>query len=70
VESQFDDMKNDLALPEYAQMDRTPCADGTFVQFLALILTARIRAVMASAWESRMDILKKTGFHVTNRWRR
>jgi hypothetical protein len=30
-----------------------------FVQFLALILTARIRVVLSDAWESRQDVPKE-----------
>jgi transposase len=59
VESQFDDMKNDLALSRVRTHGPNTMRGRIFVQFLSLILTARIRVVMASAWENRMDISKE-----------
>jgi hypothetical protein len=59
VESQFDDMKNDLAMSRVRARGPDTMRGRIFVQFLSLILTARIRVVMDSAWEGRMDIPKR-----------
>lgn len=59
VESQFDDMKNDLALSRLRTHGPDTMRGRAFVQFLALILTARIRVVLSDAWESRQDVPKE-----------
>jgi transposase len=59
VEAQFDDMKNDLALSRLRTHGPNTMRGRIFAQFLALIITARIRAVMTAAWEGRMDIPKE-----------
>ncbi|MDR1486734.1 MAG: transposase [Deltaproteobacteria bacterium] len=59
VESHFDDMKNELSMDRIRTHGSHTMRGRTFVQFLALILTARIRVVMARAWEDRMDVPKE-----------
>ncbi|MDR1577400.1 MAG: transposase [Deltaproteobacteria bacterium] len=49
VESQFDDMKKDLAMSRVHAREPNVTRGRAFAQFLSLILTARIRGVMASA---------------------
>jgi transposase len=59
VESQFNDMKNDLALSRVRTHGPNTMRGRIFAQFLALILTSRIRTVMKANWEGRMDIPKE-----------
>jgi transposase len=59
VESQFDDLKNDLALSRMRTHGPNTMRGRAFVQFLALILTARIRVVMAAAWAGRLALPKE-----------
>jgi transposase len=56
VESQLDDMKNDLAMSAIRTREPSALRGRAFVQFLSLILTAQIRVVMASAWENRENM--------------
>jgi transposase len=49
VESHFDDMKNDLSLSRLRAHRPDTMRGRAFVQFLALILTARIRIVLSDA---------------------
>jgi transposase len=59
VETQFDDFKNGLDLSRFRTHGPNTMRGRAFVQFLALIITARIRFVMAGAWEGRMDLPKE-----------
>jgi transposase len=59
VESQFDDMKNDLAMSRLRTHGADTMRGRVFVQFLALILTAWIRCALARAWEGRMEVPKE-----------
>jgi transposase len=58
VESQFDDMKNDLAMSRLRTHGADTMRGRAFIQFLALILTAWIRCALARAWERRMEVPK------------
>ena len=58
VESQFDDMKNDLALYRLRTHEADTMRGRAFVQFLALVLTAQIRVVMNNAWQNRRNVSK------------
>ena len=59
VESQFDDMKNDLALSRLRTHGPDTMRGRAFVQFLSLILTAQIRVVVNNAWENRQNVPKE-----------
>ena len=59
VESQFDDMKNDLAMSRMRTHGPDTTRGRALVQFLALILTAWIRLELARAWEARMQVAKE-----------
>lgn len=56
VESQFDDMKNDLSLSRLRTHGPDTMRGRAFIQFLALILTAQIRVSMQSAWNDRYNV--------------
>jgi len=58
VESQFDDMKNDLAMSRLRTHGPDTMRGRAFVQFLALILTAQVRVVLDNAWDNRHDVPK------------
>jgi transposase len=55
VEQQFDDMKNDLAMARLRTHGPDTLRGRVLVQFLALVLTAWIRAGLNHAWERRMN---------------
>jgi transposase len=59
VESQFDDMKNDLELRRLRTHNQDTMRGRAFVQFLALVLTAQIRVMLACAWDRRMEVPKE-----------
>jgi transposase len=59
VESQFDDMKNDLAMSRMRTHNQDTMRGRAFVQFLALVLTAQIRVTMADAWERRSEVARE-----------
>jgi hypothetical protein len=56
AESQFCDMKNGPAMSGVPTHGPSAMRGRTFVQFLTLIFIARIRGVIASAWENRKDM--------------
>ena len=58
VESQFDNMKNDLGMARFHTHGQDTMRGRAFVQFLALVLTARIRVVIAEAWDGRAKLPK------------
>jgi transposase len=58
VESQFDDMKNDLSLSRVRTHNPDTMRGRALVQFLALIVSAQIRVMLAKAWENRYEIPK------------
>jgi transposase len=59
VESQFDDMKNDLALSRLRTHEADTMRGRAFVQFLALVLTSQIRVVINDAWQNRQNVSNK-----------
>jgi len=59
VESQFDDMKNDLAMARFRTHGPDTMRGRTFVQFLALIITAQLRVMLQAAWDVRMEVPKE-----------
>ncbi|MDR1609092.1 MAG: transposase [Deltaproteobacteria bacterium] len=59
VESRLSDLKKDLAFSRARASGASALRGRAFAQFLALILTARIRSVMTAAWKGRMDIPKE-----------
>jgi transposase len=56
VESQFDDMKNDLELHRVRTHGQDTMRGRVFVQFLAFVLTAQIRVDLSCAWARRMEV--------------
>ena len=58
VESQFDDMKNDLSLSRFRTHNPDTMRGRALVQFLALIVSAQVRATLAKAWENRHEVPK------------
>jgi hypothetical protein len=59
VESQFDDMKNDLALSRLRTHGPDTMRGRAFVQFLSLIVTAQIRRTIDWAWDRREEVPKE-----------
>jgi transposase len=58
VESQFDDLKNDLDMARLRTHNSDTMRGRVLVQFLALIIYSQIRMMLAEAWEKRADIPK------------
>jgi transposase len=58
VESQFDDMKNDLDMERLRTHGPDTMRGRVFVQFLALVLCAQIRTMLDDAWAKRADVPK------------
>jgi transposase len=58
VESQFDDIKNDLAMSRLRTHGPDTMRGRTFVQFLALIVTAQLRRTIDAAWQDRDSMPK------------
>ena len=58
VESQFDDMKNDLSLSRFRTHNPDTMRGRALVQFLALIVSAQVRVTLAKAWENRYEVPK------------
>jgi hypothetical protein len=61
VESQFDDMKNDLDMPRLRTHGQDTMRGRLLVQFLALVICAQIRNTLDEAWVRRSDD-KENGF--------
>ena len=59
VESQFDDMKNDLTMSRFRTHNPDTMRGRALVQFLALVVTAQVRLMLAKAWEGRLDVPKE-----------
>jgi hypothetical protein len=59
VESQFDDMKNDLAMSRLRTHGPDTMRGRAFVQFLALVITAQIRRTIDAAWDRREEVPKE-----------
>jgi transposase len=59
VETQFDDMKHDLAMSRMRTHGPDTMRGRAFVQFLALVLTAQIRVTIDAAWDKREDTPKE-----------
>ena len=59
VESQFDDMKNDLAMSRLRTHGPDTMRGRAFVQFLALVITAQLRVMLNAAWDRRMEVPKE-----------
>ena len=59
VESQFDDMKNDLAMSRCRTHGPGTMRGRAFVQFLALVVTAQLRVMLNAAWDKRMEVPKE-----------
>jgi transposase len=59
VESQFDDMKNDLAMSRLRTHGPDTMRGRAFVQFLALVITAQLRVMLQAAWDVRMEVPKE-----------
>ena len=59
VESQFDDMKNDLALSRFRTHGPDTMRGRGLVQFLALVVSAQIRVMLSRAWDDRYDLPKE-----------
>jgi len=58
VESQFDDMKNDLAMSRFRTHGPDTMRGRALVQFLALVVSAQVRVMLAAAWEARDSVPK------------
>lgn len=59
VESQFDEMKNELSLRRLRTHGPDTMRGRVLVQFLALIITAQARVMMKDAWERRHEVPKR-----------
>jgi transposase len=59
VDTQFDDLNNDHELSRLRTHGMNTMRGRGFVQFLAIVITARIRLVMADAWKGRMNFPKE-----------
>jgi transposase len=60
VESQFDDLKNELDMGRLRTYNSDTMRGRILVQFLALILTSQIRIVLKNAWDKRTEYPKDT----------
>jgi len=59
VESQFDDMKNDLAFSRLRTHNPDTMRGRALVQFLALVVTAQARVTLKRAWDNRHELPKE-----------
>jgi transposase len=59
VESSFDDMKNDLEMRRMRTHGPDTMRGRIFVQFLALVITAQLRAMLNAAWDARLEVPKE-----------
>jgi transposase len=56
VESQFDDMKNDLSMSRFRTHNPDTMRGRALIQFLALVISAQVRVTLADAWSKRHDV--------------
>lgn len=56
VESQFDDLKNELDMGRLRTHNSDTMRGRVFVQFLALIICSQIRVTLNEAWENRRNV--------------